>query len=222
MAIEMVPNSRLGQEAVALKADTGLKKGKPEKAGEAVKVNESGKVSEGEKAGDGVKGDGVAVAESAGAAGEAVRVTQVRQASDTGPVAKPGKDGKVGAGTVRRKALDQYIPEEKAESFGHYEVVEDENGNSKIRFDRPAQPSGEKGEGEQTKDSPAEEGTVKKAGSRTEGAGSQSQKIQKLKLKKKQLKEQIKAETDPKKVGELKRKLSKVEKELKGKGGLNF
>ncbi len=81
---------------------------------------------------------------------------------------------------------------------------------------------GEKGEGEQTKDSPAEEGAVKKAGNRTEGAGSQSQKIQKLKLKKKQLKEQIKAETDPKKAGELKRKLAKVEKELKGKGGLNF
>ena len=98
----------------------------------------------------------------------------------------------------------------------------DENGNSKIQFDRPAQPSGEKGEGEQTKDSPAEEGAVKKAGNRTEGAGSQSQKIQKLKLKKKQLKEQIKAETDPKKAGELKRKLAKVEKELKGKGGLNF
>ena len=36
------------------------------------------------------------------------------------------------------------------------------------------------------------------------------------------LKEQIKAETDPKKAGELKRKLAKVEKELKGKGGLNF
>ena len=35
-------------------------------------------------------------------------------------------------------------------------------------------------------------------------------------------KEQIKAETDPKKAGELKRKLAKVEKQLKGKGGLNF
>lgn len=216
MAIVMIPNSRLGQEAVALKADTRLKEEKPEKAGEAVKV------SEGEKAGDRVKGAGLAVAENDGAASETVRVSQARQAADTGPVAEPGKDGKTGGGMVRRKTLDQYIPEEKAESFGHYEVVPNENGNSKIQFDRPDQSSGEKGEGEQAKDSPAEEGAVKKAGNRTEGAGGQSQKIQKLKLKRTQLKEQIKAETDPKKAGELKRKLANVEKELKGKGGLNF
>ena len=33
MTIQMIPNSRLGQEAAALKAETGLKEGKPEKAG---------------------------------------------------------------------------------------------------------------------------------------------------------------------------------------------
>ncbi len=213
MAIEMIPNSRMGQETAALKADTGLKEGVPEKEGEAVKLNESGKI------GEGGKGNALAVTERVKAAGETVRVSQT---ADIGQVAESGKDGKMGGATVRRRTLDQYIPEEKAESFGHYEVVPDENGNSKIQFDRPDTSSGEKAKGEQTKDSPAEEGAVKKAGSRTEGAGSQSQKIQKLKLKKKQLKEQIKAETDPKKAGELKRKLAKVEKELKGKGGLNF
>ena len=31
MAIEMIPNSRMGQETAALKADTGLKEGVPEK-----------------------------------------------------------------------------------------------------------------------------------------------------------------------------------------------
>lgn len=144
------------------------------------------------------------------------------QAADIGSVAESGKDGKTGSATVRRRTLDQYIPEEKAESFGHYGVVPDENGNSKIQFDRPDASSGEKTEGDQTKDSPDGEGAVKKAGNQAEGADGQSQKIQKLKLKRKQLKEQIQAETDPRKAGELKRKLAKVEKELKGKGGLNF
>lgn len=216
MAIQMIPNSRLGQEAAALKADTGLKEGKPEKAGEAVKGKDSGTVSEG------VKGGGLAGAESTRAAGETVRVSQARRAADIGQAAETGKDGKTGGGTVRRRTLDQYIPEEKAESFGHYQAVPDENGNAKIQFDRPSQPSEENGKGEQAKDSPAEESAVKKAGNQAEGASGQSQKIQKLKLKKKQLKEQIEAETDPKKAGELKRKLAKVEKELKGKGGLNF
>lgn len=219
MAIEMIPNSRLGQEAVTLKADTGLKEGKTEKAEESVKLNESGKVSESGKTGEGGKVDALAVAESAKAAGETV---QVSQAADIGSVAESGKDGKAGGTTVRRRTLDQYIPEEKAESFGHYEVVPDENGNSKIQFDRPDSSSGEKAKGEQTKDSQDGEGVVKKAGNQTKGADGQSQKIQKLKLKRKQLKEQIKTETDPKKAGELKRKLAKVEKELKGKGGLNF
>ncbi|NBI71977.1 hypothetical protein D3Z50_13070 [Clostridiaceae bacterium] len=199
MAIQMISNSRLGQEAAALKADTGLKEGKPEKAGEAVKGKDSGTVSEG------VKGGGLAGAESTGAAGETVRVIQVRRAADLGQAAETGKDGKTGGGTVRRRTLDQYIPEEKAESFGHYQAAPDENGK-----------------GKQAKDSSAEERAVKKAGNQAEGAGGQSRKLQKLKLKKKQLKEQIKAETDPRKAGELKRKLAEVEKELKGKGGLNF
>ena len=164
----------------------------------------------------------MAVAESAKAAGETVRVSQDGRAADLGQVAETGKDGKTGGGTVRRRALDQYIPEEKAESFGHYQAVSDENGNSKIQFDRLSQPSEENGKGEQAKDSTAEERAVKKAGNQEEDAGGQSQKLQKLKLKKKQLKEQINAETDPRKAGELKRKLAKVEKELKGKGGVNF
>lgn len=189
-----------------------IKEGKTEKAKEAVKLNER-KVSEGGQ------GDALAVAESAKTASETV---QVSQAADIGSVAESGKDGKAGGTTVRRRTLDQYIPEEKAEAFGHYEVVPDEHGNSKIQFDRPDASSGEKAKGEQTKDSPDGEEAVKKAGNQAESAGGQSQKIQKLKLKRKQLKEQIQAETDPKKAGELKRKLAKVEKELKGKGGLNF
>ena len=216
MAIQMIPNSRLGQEAVALKADTELKEGKSEKAGETVKGKDSGTVSEG------VKGGGLAGAESTGAAGETVQVSQARRATDIGQAAEIGKDGKTEGGTVRRRTLDQYIPEEKAESLGHYQAVPDENGNSKIQFDRPSQPSGEKEQGGQAKDSPAEESAVKGGDNQAEGASGQSQKIQKLKLKKKQLTEQIKAETDPRKAGELKRKLAKVEKELKGKGGLNF
>ena len=216
MAIQMIPNSRLGQEAAALKAETGLKEGKPEKAGEAVKGKDSGTVSEG------VKGGGLAGAESTGAAGETVRVSQARRAADIGQAAEIGKDGKIGGGTVRRRTLDQYIPEEKAESFGHYQAVPDENGNSKIQFDRPSQPSDENGKGEQAKDSATEERAVKKAGNQAEGAGGQSRKLQKLKLKKKQLKEQLKAETDPKEAGELKRKLAKVERELKWKGGETF
>ena len=219
MAIRMIPNSRLGQEAVVLKADTGLKEGKPEKAGEAVTIKESGKVSEGGTAG---KGGGLAVAESTGLSRETVRVGQARQAADIGQVAETGKDRKAGGGIVRRRNLDQYIPEEKAESLGHYQAAPDENWKSKIQFDRPDQPSEEKGKGEQAKDSPTEESAVKGGDNQAEGAGGQSRGLQKLKLKRKQLKEQIKAETDPKKTGELKRKLAKVEKELTGTGGLGF
>ncbi len=138
-----------------------------------------------------MKGAGLAVTESTRAAGETVRVSQARQAADIGPIAETGKDGKTGGGTVRRRALDQYIPEEKEK-------------------------------GEQAKDSPADGSAVKGRDNRAEGAGSHSQKLQKLKLKKKQLKEQLKAETDPKEAGELKRKLAKVERELKWKGGETF
>lgn len=88
MTIQMIPNSRMRQEAVALKADTRLKEGKLEKEGEAVKVNESGKMSEGGK------GAGLAVTESTRAAGETVRVSQARQAADIGPIAETGKDGR--------------------------------------------------------------------------------------------------------------------------------
>ena len=83
MTIQMIPNSRLRQEAVALKADTRLKEGKLEK-----EVNESGKMSEGGK------GAGLAVTESTRAAGETVRVSQARQAADIGPIAETGKDGR--------------------------------------------------------------------------------------------------------------------------------
>ncbi|MCI9135840.1 MAG: hypothetical protein HFI31_16950 [Lachnospiraceae bacterium] len=168
MAIQMIPNSRLGQETAVLKADTGLKEGKPEKVGEAVKAKENGKVSEGGKAGEGMKSGGLAAAESTGAAGAAVRVSQARQAADIGPAAETGKDGKTGGSMVRRKTLDQYIPEEKAESFGHYKAVPDENGNSKIQFDRPAQPSEEM---EKAKDSPEDGSAVKGGDSRSEGTG---------------------------------------------------
>lgn len=205
MAIEMIPNSRLGQETRVLKADTELQEGKAEKGGEAVKAGET---------------TAVAPESVTGKTSGELRIRQAKEtaAPDQGTESGGGKVA-VGSG-VRRKAMDQYIPEEKAESFGHYGVVPDGKGNTKIQFDRPEQALEGKTEGKQRGDS--SEGAVKKADSQGKDGDGKSGKIQRLKLKKKQLKEQIKTETDPGKAGELKRKLAKVERELKGKGGLTF
>lgn len=106
--------------------------------------------------------------------------------------------------SVRQRQFDQYMPEKAGEekSYGHYKVVSDEEGCSKVQFDNPEKSVKEKISADQVK---------------TDGLD-QGQKIQKLKEKQKQLKQKIRAETNPEKSKELKKKLAQIEREIKASG----
>lgn len=106
----------------------------------------------------------------------------------------------------RRKAFDQYMPEKEGEekSYGHYEVVPDGEGHSKVQFDNPDK-------GLKEKAATAADQVQEKSDSIL----NQGQKLQKLKKKKQQLKQKINSETDPGKAEELKRKLACIEREIK-------
>lgn len=109
--------------------------------------------------------------------------------------------------SVRQREFDQYVPEEAGEekSYGHYEVVSDGDGNSKVRFDDPDRNPKEKASIDPTKE---------KNGDNYD----QEKKLQKLKKKQKQLKQQIKSEINPEKAKELKRKLAQTEQQIRAQG----
>lgn len=114
-----------------------------------------------------------------------------------------GKAQKTEAVSARPPEFDRYVPEDKEEkSYGHYEVVSDETGNSTVRFDDPDKNPKEKKSVDQMKEKDSD------------GPG-QEQKLQKLKKKRQQLKQKIKSETDPGKSEELKRKLADIEQKIK-------
>lgn len=114
---------------------------------------------------------------------------------------------KKGTISVRRRAFDQYVSEKDGEekSYGHYQVVSDGGGNSKVRFDDPGRNLKEKAYLD-----PAEQ--------KNSDNFDQGKKLQKLKRKQQQLKQKIKSETDPEKAKELKRKLTQTEREIRAKG----
>ena len=104
--------------------------------------------------------------------------------------------------SIRQRKFDQYVPEEAGEEkfYGHYEVVSNGDGNSKVRFDDPGRNLKEKASIDPTKEK--------------NGDNFGQEKMQKLKRKQQQLKQQIKSETDPEKAKELKRKLAQTEREI--------
>lgn len=112
-----------------------------------------------------------------------------------------------------KEPVDQYISEEneEKESYGRYEPVSDKKGGFKIEFSVP----------ETDKQKDASEAQVIEG---EEGSGEQKLEktghtdVLKLKMKQKELKQQIKSEADPQKVKDLKRKLAQVEQKLKSKG----
>ena len=109
--------------------------------------------------------------------------------------------------SVRQREFDQYAPEEAGEekTYGHYEVVPDGEGHSKVQFDNPEKGLKEKISADRVK---AENGIP----------FDKEQKLQKLKKKKQQLKQKVRSEADPRKSEELKRKLAQIEREIKAAG----
>lgn len=109
--------------------------------------------------------------------------------------------------SVRQREFDQYVPEEAGgeKSYGHYEVVSDGDGNSKVRFDDPGR-------------NPKEKESIVPTKEKNGDSFGQEKKLQNLKKKQQQLKQKIKSETDPEKAKELKRKLAQTEQQIRAQG----
>ena len=144
-------------------------------------------------------------------AGQTETVKQPEKATGenetTSNIEKSGETQKAESMPVRRTAFDQYMPEKEGEekSYGHYEVVPDGEGHSKVQFDDPDK-------------SLKKKAPVDQANEKNDSILHQGQKLQQLKKKKQQLKQKIKSETDPGKSEELKRKLAQIEREIKVEG----
>ena len=100
---------------------------------------------------------------------------------------------------------DEYISSEKSgnKPSGLYRMGQDENGNPKILYDDPKKVQKKSATGK------AEECTT--------NTDAVDREIEKLKEQKRQLEQQIQAETDEKKVKALEKKLAQVEAELNQK-----
>lgn len=106
-----------------------------------------------------------------------------------------------------RPAFDQYIPEKSdgQKSYGHYKMVADENGNPKVQFFEPSKNLEENGTSM----------TDVSGKSDTEKSSEGGQKLEKLKKKRQELKQQILSEADPIKAEQLKKKLALIERKIK-------
>lgn len=100
---------------------------------------------------------------------------------------------------------DEYISSEKSgnKPSGLYRMGQDENGNPKVLYDDPKKVQKKSATGK------AEECTT--------NTDAVDREIEKLKEEKRQLEQQIQAETDDEKVKELEKKLARVEAELNQK-----
>ncbi|MBE5949154.1 MAG: hypothetical protein E7261_09020 [Lachnospiraceae bacterium] len=100
---------------------------------------------------------------------------------------------------------DEYISSEKSgnKPSGLYRMGQDDNGNPKVLYDDPKKAEKKSATGK------AEECIT--------NTDEVDRKIEKLKEKKRQIEQQIQAETDENKVKELKKKLAQVEAELSQK-----
>lgn len=122
---------------------------------------------------------------------QTVQNTKAKQISQTQQT--PEEDKANGQTEEQAVPHDEYVSSEKEEPVGLYKVVPDENGNPKIKFD-------------------------KKTEQCTTNTDAVDREIKKLREKKEQLEQQIKAASDdPEKTRELERKLADVEMELNQK-----
>lgn len=104
---------------------------------------------------------------------------------------------------------DEYIPEEEHVPTGLYWPGKDEDSQSKIYFDAPE-------ESPET-DEPAHPSGGKKAEQCTANTDQVDREIEKLKQKRKELKQRLNMETDEGKKEPLERQLAQVERELRQK-----
>lgn len=151
-----------------------------------------------------IKEDAVKISNSVNpdSAAKIISSNPVGSSSDSRKATQPDR-------TDTRPTFDQYIPEKSDErkSYGHYKMVADENGNPKIQFFEPSKNLEEKEDGTSR--------TEVSGKSNTENSSEGSQKIQKLKKKRQELKQQILSEADPKKAEQLKKKLALIERKIK-------
>lgn len=146
---------------------------------------------------------------------------QAREVPQTDNIAA-ATESKAERNTVTR--IDQYIPSkgEQTESFGHYQPVKDENGNSVIQFNAPTETSNSAADTSGAQRSPAMQenpGTTGKPQMDSVTLSSDKLKTMGLKKKQKNLEQQIRQASDPDSKQKLKQKLAQVKRDLKAVEG---
>ncbi len=139
---------------------------------------------------------------------------------------------------LKKPVMDEYIPEEKKESSGLYRLGKDEEGSPRIYFDEPDQAEESPVKASEQPDSAKEDGGIDRSEKKTADGKPEKQEkseksekserctantdrvdreIEKLKKRQKELKQQLNAETDDKKIKSLEKELLQVESELRQK-----
>ncbi len=113
-----------------------------------------------------------------------------------------------------RPTRDRYVPEQPEErtSFGHYQLVSDEEGGAKVQFEAPT-------DGKETAGEPKEQTGEWKQAETSEhpdaGKTNGSAELAALQRKQKALEKQLKSTVDPEARKELKTKLEQIRRQLK-------
>jgi len=117
-----------------------------------------------------------------------------------------------------RPSRDEYIPEEKRESWGRYWLEKDEDGSPKVCFDNPEAADAPEEDNPEAADAPEKAAPSGKAAERCICDTTKvDREIKKLREKKENLEEQISSETDEAKLREHERRLAQAESELRQK-----
>lgn len=128
-----------------------------------------------------------------------------------------------------KRAMDEYVPEEKQEPAGRYWQGKDADGQPKIYFDDPDRaadapqkqdelPDTDSPDKDREADAPGKKAANGRKAEICRGStDAVDREIEKLKKKKEELERQINSETDDTKIKELEKKLVQVESELRQK-----
>ncbi len=130
-----------------------------------------------------------------------------------------------------KSVTDEYVPEEKQEPAGRYWLGKDKDGQPKIYFDNPEQPAdppqrsadtpAKSPDSSQQPDGPSGiKGPKNKEDKEERCAGNTDKvdrEIERLKKKRQELEQQLRAETDEAKAQNLEQELAQVERELREK-----
>jgi len=130
-----------------------------------------------------------------------------------------------------RPLRDEYVPEEKRqEPWGRYWLEKDGDGGLKVHFDDPEAPEDAPAAPEEDEKKPEDAAPGKEAPEKAAPPGGErgaerctcntdkvDRELEKLRKKRAELEKQLASETDGAKAGELERKLSQAENELRQK-----